>query len=236
MAQPTTISIIIPTLNEARQIGGLVESILKQTLPPLEIIVVDGGSSDKTVKQAAKATKIVTVTPPNVASQRNYGGKIARGEYLFFLDADVTVKPTFLADSLKACQKRNLDVACPRYWPYGSNWFIKALHTGYNFTFWATQKITPTGGGSCIIVRRSVFAKTVGFLPDFTFEDMKFLLDASQHGTFGVINSTIGVSDRRFKRDGTMKTALLYAFISPLLLLRCYKPTQIIKYRYDHYK
>jgi glycosyltransferase involved in cell wall biosynthesis len=88
-----SISAIIPTFNNSSYIKEAVESVLKQTLPACEIIVVDDGSTDDTEKVLTshvangniKYTKAIGKGP---ASARNYGVALSRGEFVAFLDAD----------------------------------------------------------------------------------------------------------------------------------------------------
>ena len=78
-----TISIIIPTLNEARFLPKLLESIKKQTFTDYEVIVADAGSKDKTLEIAKKyGARIVKGGFP--AEGRNAGARAAKGDFLFF--------------------------------------------------------------------------------------------------------------------------------------------------------
>jgi glycosyltransferase involved in cell wall biosynthesis len=86
-----TVSVIIPTYNRADCIVAAVESVLAQTFRDLEIIVVDDGSTDDTVRRlAAYGPPVRVVTKPNggVASARNVGLRLARGRYVAWLDSD----------------------------------------------------------------------------------------------------------------------------------------------------
>lgn len=230
-----TVSIIIPTLDEATAIPRLLQAVSSQTYKPLEIIVVDGKSEDATAVIAKQHKVNVLLTGRGIAHQRNLGGQTAKGGYLFFLDADVSLKSNFIAECMQVIRKRQLDIACPHYWPYHSSIVIKALHTSYNLTFWLMQKLIPSGGGSCIIVRREIFRASPGFDPRQPFEDMKFLREVRKYGKFGFISPVIGVSDRRFKKDGTLRTAILYWVLTPLFILNLYGLTKYITYKLGHY-
>lgn len=96
------VSVIIPVFNGERFIAEAIQSVMDQTLPPLEVIVVDDGSSDKTDKI------IQTVSGPlpilyrrqsnqGAAAARNVGASLARGEWIAFLDADDVWYPEKLA-------------------------------------------------------------------------------------------------------------------------------------------
>jgi len=96
------VSIIIPTYNEEKVIGRLLSSIQKQTYPKYEVIVVDDGSKDNTVNISKKFTRKVYARKHAERSvQRNFGAKMSRGEYLFFVDADMELTK----NTLKKCVK-----------------------------------------------------------------------------------------------------------------------------------
>ena len=84
--QELSISIIIPTLNEERNIQELIPLLKEQGVK--EIIVVDGGSLDDTKLQAEKAGAQVLVSECGRAVQMNAGADVARGEVLWFVHAD----------------------------------------------------------------------------------------------------------------------------------------------------
>ena len=105
------LSIIIPTLNEEDYLPLLLESIKNQSLKDCQIIVADAGSSDTTL-DIAKNNNCIIAPGGLPARGRNNGAKIAKGELLFFLDAD-TVLPddNFLKKSLSEFDARNLSIA-----------------------------------------------------------------------------------------------------------------------------
>ncbi len=87
------ISVIIPLYNQARWVREAVESALNQTHPPLEIVVIDDGSTDGgAVGLAAmdRRVKVIHQTNAGVARARNAGAASALGSYLAFLDSDDT--------------------------------------------------------------------------------------------------------------------------------------------------
>jgi len=103
------VSIIIPTRNNAETIERCLESVKKQTYGKIEIIVIDGGSSDKTIELAKKYTGMVVIldleeVPKGhftATYQRNYGVKISSGELVYYLDADMIFTPTVVSDCVK---------------------------------------------------------------------------------------------------------------------------------------
>ncbi|NOQ77328.1 MAG: glycosyltransferase, partial [Methylococcaceae bacterium] len=86
-----SVSIIIPTFNRSALLERALESVNKQTVSDYEIIVVDDGSTDNTAEMIqTKFPEVQYVLQPNrgVSSARNKGLKLAKGQWLAFLDSD----------------------------------------------------------------------------------------------------------------------------------------------------
>ncbi|HZH85251.1 MAG TPA: glycosyltransferase, partial [Phototrophicaceae bacterium] len=90
------ISVILPVLNEERVIAKTLQSLL--SLMPYEIIVVDGGSSDRTRAICEQFSIKVLTSEPGRARQMNCGAKEAGGDVLLFLHADTTLPASALQD------------------------------------------------------------------------------------------------------------------------------------------
>ena len=94
------VSVIIPAYNEEKVIGRLLGSIKNQSHKRIEIVVVDDASTDKTAEIAKKYTdKVFTRLHAERSIQRNFGASMAKGKYLFFLDADMELSE----DVVKEC-------------------------------------------------------------------------------------------------------------------------------------
>ena len=93
-------SVAIPLYNKEKEIAAAIDSVLAQTISPLEIIVIDDGSTDGSaaIVQGFGSPLIKLISQPNsgVAVTRNNAAKIARGEWLAFLDADDTWESGYL--------------------------------------------------------------------------------------------------------------------------------------------
>lgn len=101
------VSIVITTKNEEKNIGSCLESIRKQNYPQnkLETIVVDNFSIDNTGKIAKRYTKNFYQKGPERSAQRNYGLNKAKGRYLLYLDADMTLSPKVISKCIEKVTK-----------------------------------------------------------------------------------------------------------------------------------
>ena len=94
------LSIIIPTYNEEEYLPVLLDSIKEQNFKDYEIIVADANSEDKT-REIAEEYGCTVIEGGMPAVGRNNGAKIAKGEYLLFLDSDLKLTDEYLGDVLK---------------------------------------------------------------------------------------------------------------------------------------
>lgn len=98
------VSIIMPAYNAGAYLQDSVSGILSQTMGDFELIIVDDGSTDGSLKEpyADERVKIIHKENGGVSSARNRGLKEAKGEYILFVDADDTISPDFLETLLKS--------------------------------------------------------------------------------------------------------------------------------------
>ena len=201
-----------------------------------EIIIADAGSVDKTLDIAKSyGCKIVPGGLP--AKGRNEGAKVAKGELLLFLDADLTLPPDFLEKSLKEFGNRKLDVASYCLEPQTNKKIIK---TGfallYNRPITLSQRILAYGAMG-ILVKKEIFKKIKGFDENIKLaEDHYFVRQASKIGKFGIIKSTrIRIHLRRFEADGYLKTCLKYLLCQLYMFSGKGVRSDIFKYRFNRY-
>ena len=97
---PCDISVVIPLYNKAAEIGRAVRSVLAQTLPPREVIVVDDGSTDGGAdvveRMASSVVRLVRQENRGVSAARNRGIAMASGRYVALLDGDDRWLPQYL--------------------------------------------------------------------------------------------------------------------------------------------
>ena len=207
------LSVVIPALNEERHLGQLLSDIQRQTQSPDEVIVVDAGSGDATVRIAEHPQAVVLHGEPPIARGRNLGGYSATGELIFFLDADTRLPGTFLEDIVCDIERRRLDIACPRYLPHDSTPTIRAIHAFWNMVLKASESTLPSGAGHCIALRRELFWERRGFDPSLKFDDIELVRRLSFDRRLGYVGTKVLVSDRRCREQGILRT-----FLSHLLM------------------
>ena len=201
------ISVIIPALQEQSYIGAMLSRLLK-VKPSIEVIVVDGGSHDKTVEIAQRFTdKVYRIEKRGIAAGRNYGAHKANGDILVFLDSDVAFPLTFPEKLLQTFTDSNVvGATCnimPLHHQIGATTFFKL----YNLAIRATAKFKPHSRGEFLAVRKTAFQKAKGF--DETMpclEDHDLANRLSKLGKFVFISDlTVYESFRRFKKLGFRK-------------------------------
>lgn len=231
------LSIIIPTLNEEDYLPVLLSSIKKQSFKGYEVIVADAGSKDKTVEIAKKYGCIV-VSGGLPARGRNSGADVARGNLLFFLDADTFLPPDFLKKSLGEFKSRKLNITgfCLSFRPKSKK--LSFLNSFYNKMIVILEKKYPYSVIGTL-VKKDLFKKLNGYDETLKLaEDNDLSRRAVEHGAkFGIIRSTeILISDRRYIKDGWFQTIAKYflsdlhtIFIGPI-------KSDIFNYKFNHYK
>ena len=130
------VSVIIPTYNRARLVVEAIESVLRQTAPPQEIIVVDDGSSDDTLERLAPYEHRVIVVKAKhggVAHARNEGMRKATGTYVAFLDSDDRYLPHKLAVQVQILEHfPDVGMVCSEFSRFGDGmteeFHLKAYH------------------------------------------------------------------------------------------------------------
>lgn len=231
------LSIIIPTLNEAERLPGLLDRLQQQTQPAQQILVVDGGSDDRTVELAAQRPGVrVIKTSASIAGQRNSGAAQASQPWLLFLDADVYPEPDFLARAWQELQSRQLQLASCWSRPYRSIPRIQLFFRCLNTIFWLTQRWCPSGGGMALWVTQPVFAASGGFNPEMRFEDIELIRRLSRHARYGLLRTKLAVADRRFHQDGYWRTVGRYLLLGALFSLGWWRLANRIEYRFNHYR
>lgn len=206
------LSIIIPTYNEEEYLPVLLESIKQQDFSDYEIIVADADSKDNTVKIAEEYGCIV-VEGGMPAVGRNNGAKVAKGDYLLFLDSDLKLTEDYLAKVIYEFKMERLGIAITQMKPLSKKTEDKLLHDLANLFMISVEKIKPHGAGCYgIIAKRELHERCGGFNEELTFgEDTEYIERLAKKERFKVLrNAKIGVSTRRLEEEGLATLAKQY--------------------------
>jgi rSAM/selenodomain-associated transferase 2 len=197
-----SVSIIIPTLNEASCLAETLNSLKQQQ--PHEIIVVDGGSQDATC-EIAGAADLLLHSPPGRARQMNTGGGLATGDILVFLHADCELESGALRAVEKCLHSQHVVAGCLTMRVRAQGWLYRWID------IWATARVRMTGmayGDQGLFLSRQLFQRLGGF-PELRFmEDVFFSRALRRHGRIAVVPSRIFVSARRWQRTGLFRQTL----------------------------
>jgi len=212
------ISIIIPTLNEEKNLELCFKSLLNQTYRDFEVFIVDGGSKDATLTIAENygidVVKVYKRRPHDVSFARNEGMKATKGDILIFLDADVLLSRNCLEVVNKFFQDPEVvGVGC-RTLPFNGTRLEYLMYNCNNLLSRICNRIGryEMSYFSCLGYRRSLFLKVGGFREDlYACEDMDLTRRLSGFGRF-------------------VFTKEAFCFTSPRRLRQWSYPGYIIKY------
>ena len=221
------ISIIIPVLNEGKALLKNYSFLMKLKFSlDAELIIIDGGSSDNTVKIAKSLTDKVSVINSSRSKQLNLGAKNSTGEYLMFLHVDTVINDSAISSLNKITSefkwgflKVKLDSNELKYFILSG--LINLRSSLFNY---AT-------GDQVIIVNHSIFHDENGFKKIDIMEDVEFTNRLKKLYRPEVIDGRAITSIRRWKEYGFIKTILLmrtlrvlyHCGVNPKRLAKVYK-------------
>ncbi|WP_419801988.1 TIGR04283 family arsenosugar biosynthesis glycosyltransferase [Mucilaginibacter sp.] len=197
-----TVSIIIPTFNEAENIGRLVHYLKENADENLaEIIVSDGGSADETVVIAQNfGAKVVKSPEKGRASQMNFGASLATGDLFYFVHADTIPPKSYLADLIKAVQQGyQMGRYLSRY--DSKSWLLKI-----NALLSRIDTFAGMGGDQTLFITQKLFAATGGFDDEMKImEEFEFSARARKKGKYKIILKPVLISARKYDTNGWLK-------------------------------
>jgi rSAM/selenodomain-associated transferase 2 len=198
------ISIIIPVRNEEKRIGPCLDRL--SGCRELEIIVVDGGSSDKTVREAAARGFNPLISRPGRGSQQHSGAMTASGDTLLFLHCDTKLPPDFTGEIHDILQmtgvaagafRLSIDAPGPGYRciEFGANLRSGLLHLPY--------------GDQAMFMKKNTYFTAGGFPDQPIMEDIVLLSRLKKMGRIVIAQTSAVTSARRWQQQGLLKTTIV---------------------------
>lgn len=209
-------SIIIPTLNEARYLPKLLQDLVDQSYKGFEVIVVDGGSRDKTVQLAKEYSKslpsltILNSTRAHVCTQRNLGASHAKADILIFSDADIRLPLYFIQGIKYRWESEQADILSPFIMSDSKISQYKTIAAAINLYIDLQMNFKPKFLlESCVVISKKCFRAVGGFNDNVDYsEGNVFLSSAISKGFVAKVikDPEYAFSFRRLRKYGTTKT------------------------------
>ncbi|RDY59411.1 TIGR04283 family arsenosugar biosynthesis glycosyltransferase [Flagellimonas nanhaiensis] len=206
----TSISIVIPVLNEEKYIGKILEHLknVSSTNTIKEVICVDGGSRDRTREIAEKYGAKVIPSKKGRARQMNLGAQQALGEVLYFLHADTFPPKGFdqlILDAIvqnheAGCFRMKFDTRNPILRLFA--WFSRINHS------------LCRGGDQSLFIKRGLFHRNNGFNEAYKiYEDTEFITRLYKNYKFKVLPNYVITSARKYREVGWLRLQFHFAMI-----------------------
>lgn len=217
------LSVIIPAFNEELSI----KKTIAQAYAANEVIVVDCGSSDKTVEAAQKMGAIVLSAPAGRGAQMDVGAKRASGETLLFLHADTTLPPLWRESIKSALSDPKVAGGGFSLKIDGTGASLRLIELGANFR---SRILGIIYGDQAIFVRRKAFQEADGFRALPLMEDIDLIRRLKKRYRMVTLNESVLTSPKRWLKGrpilvsitNLLYLSLYYIGLSPKTLYRLY--------------
>lgn len=204
------ISIIIPVLNEEKNIGKLLSHLKKSSAGFItEIIVADGGSTDRTIDVTREmgATPLICKNKGR-GVQMNEGASNAKGKILYFLHAD-TLPPDRYDQHIVEAYKHGYKSGCFRLRFDDPHWTLRiySWFTRFETTFFRF-------GDQSLFAEKTLFYKIGGFDESLlVMEDQDMVRRLKKVGAFELIEENVITSSRKYRENGFVRLQLVFSII-----------------------
>ena len=208
------VTIIIPVLNEEKTIIQTLQNV-NRLVGEKEIIVVDGGSTDKTVELARTYARVIQ-SEKGRAKQMNAGAKIANNNILWFIHSDSVLEPNSLEEIEQAIEEGYIGGFFQLYFYDLETKMMKFIATTSN---WRARYLKLIFGDQGIFMRKDTFETIGGYKSMDLMEDWDLSQRIHKVGKMKKVKSKIGTSARRFEQGGPLRTLLKLHRIKILYML-----------------
>jgi hypothetical protein len=201
IGKQSRVTVVIPALNEAQNLSATLTPLVNRA--DIQVIVVDGGSSDDTCQVAQRHRVQVLRSAPGRARQMNAGAAEASGDVLLFLHADTRLPDDFSAHVRRALAQPGVAAGAFRLKICGPSRGLQCVAWGANLRarFWQLPY-----GDQAIFVSAATFRLVGGFAEMPLMEDVDFIRRVRRLGRIAVAPAAVVTSDRRWQRLGIART------------------------------
>jgi len=199
-----SISIIIPVRNEENAIGPCLDNL--SSCKDLEILVVDGGSTDQTVRKAAQRGHRPVLSPPGRGNQQNTGAKAASGDILLFLHCDTRLPHNFTTHARHILQQEGVAAGAFQLAINAPGWGYRIVECGANLR---SRMLSLPYGDQALFMKRDTYFAAGGFPDQPIMEEVVLLSSLKKHGRIITGRASATTSARRWQQHGIMKTTVV---------------------------
>lgn len=222
------LSIIIPTYNEEENILRLLNYLRENSDDRLaEIIVVDGGSLDRTVEIVKEAGFTCMISDKKGrAAQMNYGYRMSKGEVLHFVHAD-SKPPSSYLDDIQQAIDGGFSAGCYRF-RFDSDHLLLKI----NSYFTRFDRIMCRGGDQTLFITRELFEHLKGFREDFLIMEEYDLIQKIQRiAHFKIIPKNVMVSARKYEKNHYLQVNFANLVVFMMYFLGARQDTMVHAYK-----
>lgn len=199
------ISVVVPVLNEEAVLGPVLGAVRPGLATGDELVVVDGGSSDRTVEIARASGALVVESERGRGRQLNAGAARTSGDVLLFLHADTQLPRSWRSEIGRALEA---DAACWGRFDVEFDEGGALLRLIAWLISRRSRAFRSATGDQAIFVRRADFEAVGGYREAHLFEDVDFVRRIRSRGAMATPVSPVVTSSRRWRKDGVLRTTL----------------------------
>jgi len=209
------ISVVVPVLNEEKALPGCLQTLFTQA-GHYEVILVDGGSTDNTVKIAGDfPVKLEPSAEPGRAVQMNTGASKACGDWLVFLHADTQLPARALEKIESLSNDKNVQAGCFNQQFSGKHFLLKTISWLHN---WRCHRSRIIYGDQCLFIRRALFEQLKGFPSTDILEDVMLSEEIVKISKPIILNDAVVTDSRKFEQRGIIRS-----FAEIFIIMSCYE-------------
>lgn len=201
---PAGVTVIVPVLGDSAALARLLPALRALQPPPAAILVADGAASSECRTLCARHGAMYLATRAGRGHQQHVAAGRALSPTLWFVHADAEVPCQAIA-VIEAAVARGAVGGCFRFRFTGPPaWYKSALATLINLR----AKIGVPYGDQGLFVRADAYARAGGFPDVPLFEEVPLVKALRRAGRFAILDTALGVSPRRWERDGWLRRTL----------------------------